>query len=310
MKTDVRLGIVGCSEGTHGKVWAELLSKPEGKKFGMHPVRIWDADSKIAETVAKAVGATFVHNFREAGEDVDGILITELFPDRYLELGRPFLEDGKRVFFNRPFAGSMADAREIVRLARSHGAKIYSASALFNTVAARKAQQQLSEIAPVRLFSMTGPSDHIYFYLPHVIASMVSVLGTGIAKVQSLSLNWRLGDAPHRATTPVVVYVEYGPDSRVGPARGVVQMIGPASKWYGFQLKIFGADVEGEEIRFEVSYDLLLERMAEFFRTGVEPVPHNVILEKTAVFYAALQSARKGGCTVHVVDMIDGSDDI
>src|SRR6266542_2312805 len=27
------IGIVGCAEGTHGKVWAELLASPQGKRF-------------------------------------------------------------------------------------------------------------------------------------------------------------------------------------------------------------------------------------------------------------------------------------
>ena len=302
-KKEVRLGIIGCSQGTHGKVWAEMLSKEEGRKYHMRPYRIWDADADAAETVAKSTGATYVKDFREAGEDVDGILITELFPERYFELSRPFLEAGKRIFFNRPFAGSIADAQEIIRLAQKHGAKIYSASCLFHTKAASKARQQLPEIVPIRLFSMIGRSDHVSFYLPHAIAALISVLGVGVCRVQALSLHCS-GKQPHLVTAPVMVYVEYSPDAYVGAARGVVQMIGPESKWHEFQLKLFGADKESDEIRFESKYDLLLETMADFLRTGIEPVPHRAILEKTAIYHAALQSAREDGRIINIIDTI------
>lgn len=306
MKRAIRLGIVGCAQGGHGRIWADLLSRPEGAKFGMTPARVWDADPQAAAATAAAVGATRVSEPWEAGEQVEGILITELFPSRYLELSRPFLEAGKRVFFNRPFAGSMEQATEIVRLARRHHAKIYSASALFHTAAAKRAQRQLADLVPLALFTVTGPTDHVAFYLPHAIACLTSVLGTGISRVQAVSLD-RTSEHPRLASAPVVVYVEYGADAAVGPARGVMQMMGPGASWYGFRLKMFGAEREGKEIRFEVSYDSLLRHMARFFRTGVEPVPHRVLLEKTAVFYAALRSAEQGGCPVEVSEMIAAS---
>jgi len=303
MNEPLRIGIIGCSESTHGKAWAELLVTPEGRRFGLLPARVWDADPAAAEALARTVGAIAVGDSRDAGSDVDGILITEPLPHRYLELGRPFLQAGRRVFFNRPFAGNVAEAKEIIGLARRHGAKIYSASALFHTTAGEAARRRLPEIAPVRLFNVTGASDHIWFYLPHAIACLVSVLGTGIARVQSVSLEWR-ADAPLHAVAPAVIYVEYGPEAPTGAARGVVEMIGPESPWYGFNLKLFGAGTEADEVRFEVTYDLLLETMAAFFRTGLEPVPHDIILEQTAVFHAALESARQGGCMVNVADLI------
>lgn len=303
MAKETRIGIVGCGDGTHGKVWAELLSDKKGKKYGLKVARVWDSDPKAAEALAEKIGAEAVKDFQSAGEDVDGIMITELFPHRYLELARPFLQKGCKVFINRPFAADLRDAREILRLASKNGAKIYSASALYHTQAAEKAREQLASLGPVKLFTMTGPTDHLYFYLPHAIAALTSVLGCGIARVQALSLTWK-PNARHLSATPVMIYVKYSPQSPVGEARGVIQMIGPAAKWYGFRLKLFGAEKESDEIRFEVSYDRLLENMSVFFKTGLEPVPREVILEQTAVFYAALQSADERGSAVHTDKML------
>jgi len=299
MQDPLKIGIVGCDEGTHGKVWAELLASEGGARFGMKPVRIWDRSPEAARTLARAVGAEAVADAADAGKGVDGVMITELMPDRYRELAAPFLERGMRVFFNRPFAGSVADAHAIVKMAARHGAKVYSASALYHTQTAARALEQLDKIKPLRLFSVTGPTDHLVFYLPHAVAAMVSVLGTGVATVRALSLKTGADD-PARATGPVVVYVEYASDAPIGPARGVIQMIGPGATWYGFSMTMFGAGGEAEPIRFEVTYDHLLETMARFFRTGEEPVPLKTIVEKTCIYHAAIASARRGYTPIDV----------
>jgi predicted dehydrogenase len=271
-----------------------MLAQPENANLGMKPSRVWDQDHAQAEALAQRWGAVAVKDPREIAEETDGILITELFPDGYLELARPFLEAGRRVFLNRPFAGSVADAREIVRLAREHDARIYSASALYHTPAGDAARAKLAEIGEVRLFSVTGPTDHIYFYLPHAIAALISVVGPGIERVQAVRLGAREDD-PRLADGPVVVYAEYA-----SGARGVMQMTGPGVKWYAFRLKLIGTEGEMDEVRFEVSYVPLLETMREFFATGVEPIAAEVLVEKTAVFYGALESARRGGEVVEL----------
>jgi predicted dehydrogenase len=303
---ELKIGIVGCGEGTHGKVWGELLAQPGGARFGMRPVRVWDADPAASAAFAKATGAEVVSAPADVGKDVDGILMTELFPTRYLELSRPFLEAGRRIFYNRPFAASVADAKRILAMARAHDARVYSASALYHTAAGERARAKLRDLGAIRLFNMTGPTDHLGFYLPHAIAALTSVLGVGVEKVQSVSLEPSGPDA-REAIGPVVAYVEYGAKSSHPGARGVVEMIGPGARWYAFVMKLFGAEADGEEIRFEVSYDALLTQMAGFFRTGIEPVGRDVLLEQTAIYYAALQSARKGGRAIRPQELIKGS---
>jgi hypothetical protein len=89
-------------------------------------------------------------------------------------------------------------------------------------------------------------------------------------------------------------------------SRGTVQMIGPRATWYGFTMNLFGANGAGEPIRFEVTYDRLLETIAAFFRTGIEPIPHAVILEKTCIFHAALASAQRASRPVNVARLVAG----
>lgn len=305
MDAPLRIGIIGCGPNTHGKAWGELLAKPEGAGYGMKVVRVWDSTPEHAIALAEKTGATVVRDPVMAGEDTDGVLITEAMPFRYLELARPLLQKGLRIFLNRPFAGSVEDAREILRLADRHGARLYSASALYHTRQAATATEEIKRIQPLRLFNVTGPSDHLLWYLPHAVAAAVSVLGTGVSSVRALSMQTSLDD-PHKVVEPVVVYVEYKRDAPIGPVRGTVQMIGPGASWYGFTMSLFGAHGQAQEIRFEVTYEHLLRTMAEFFRTGVEPIPRDVILEQTAILYGALASARKGGVPVDIPRLIKG----
>jgi hypothetical protein len=296
----LRLGIAGCAESTHGEAWAKMLAAPDGAGLGMRPAAVWDADPGAALALAEAVGARAVPRVEDLAEGTDGILITELFPGRYLELARPFLEAGRRVFLNRPFAGSVADAREILALAECHGAGVYSASALDHTPAAEAARARLADIGKPRLFTLMGCTDHIAFYLPHCIAALASVLGPGIERVAATRLEIRADD-PHLAAGPVVIGAEYGAGAPTAPgAAGSILMAGPACDWYGFRLKVIAEAGEMEEVHFEVTYVPMLRLMREFFATGAEPIPRHTILYKTAVFYAVLESARRGGAMVEV----------
>lgn len=303
MSEPLKVGIIGCAQNTHGRVWAELLARPEGVVFGMKPVKVWDASPEAAQTLAEAIGAEVVRHPAMTGEGTDGVIVAELMPFRYLELVRPLLEKGLRVFLNRPFAGSVEDAGAIIRLAQKHGARIYSASALYHTRAAATAKDELRRVHPLRLFNLTGPSDHLTFYLPHGIAALVSVLGTGVSTVRTVAMPMDARD-PHKVTGPVVVCVRYDETSPVGPACGTIQMIGPAASWYGFSLNMFGAHGEAQTTHFDVTYEHLLHTMAKFFQTGEEPIPRDVVLEKTCIYYAALTSARKDGAPVNVQRLI------
>src|SRR5437762_900321 len=61
---------------------------------------------------------------------VDGVLIESQQGDAHLPRARPFLEAGLPLFIDKPFANSLHDAREIVRLAGRHGSPLFSSSSL------------------------------------------------------------------------------------------------------------------------------------------------------------------------------------
>ncbi|TJZ67452.1 Gfo/Idh/MocA family oxidoreductase [Chitiniphilus eburneus] len=288
----LRLGIVGCAPFTHGRMWAEQWQRePE---HGLIAARLWDDDPAIAGQLAERLGASVADSPDAVADDCDGILITVLDADRYLELVRPHLLAGRRVFLNRPLAGNLGDAREILALAEAHGARVYSASALLHTHAAERIRAVLAELGELRFFSVTGPTDTADWYLPHLFACLAGTLGCGLARVLHADLPCIDGD-PHRLSGPAIVSVEYGQDAAIGPVRGVLALVGPGSDWYGFTLKLYGSLGISQDLEFDVGYGLMFAAMRDFFATGAEPLPRALMLEQTAAHYAVLRAAREGG---------------
>ncbi|GHD56911.1 Gfo/Idh/MocA family oxidoreductase [Jeongeupia chitinilytica] len=287
----LRLGIIGCGPGSHGLMWAGQWQQQPA--HGLVAARFWDADPAVAATLAAETGASHALSADAVGDDCDGVVITGLDPRDYLALARPHLLAGRRVFLNRPLAGSPDDARELLALADRHGGAVYSASALMHTGAAARVRQALTEIGPLRFFTLTGPTDTADWYLPHLYACLASTLGTGLERIVHAELPCNDGN-PHQLVAPASTLVEYGADSAVGPVRGVLSLLGPDSAWYGFTLKLFGQTQSAPEIEFDVGYTLLFEAMRRFFTDGTRPIPADLMLEQVDAYYATLAAARTG----------------
>ncbi|AOY02002.1 Gfo/Idh/MocA family oxidoreductase [Jeongeupia sp. USM3] len=287
----LRLGIVGCDPASHGLMWARQWHRqPE---HGLIAACIWDADRDIAAALATETGARIAPSAEAAGDGCDGIVIASLDPRDYLALARPHLIAGRRVFLNRPMAGSPADARELLALADRHGGAVYSASALLHTHAAATVRQALADLGALRFFTLTGPTDTADWYLPHLYACLASTLGPGLARIVHAELPCTDGD-PHRLHAPASVIVEYAADAAIGPVRGVLSLLGPDSDWYGFTLKLYGQKQSAAEIDFDVGYALLFAQMRRFFAEGALPVSPSLMLEQVDAHYATLAAARLG----------------
>jgi hypothetical protein len=71
-----------------------------------------------------------VGSIEELCRKVDAVLLESVDGRPHLDQVRPVLAAGKRVFIDKPFAGSYRDAREIVRLAKESGTPFFSTSSL------------------------------------------------------------------------------------------------------------------------------------------------------------------------------------
>ena len=214
---------------------------------------------------------------------VDAVMILSVDGRIHLEQARQVLPARKPVFIDKPFAASLADAREIVRLAREHGTPLFSTSS-------RRYSPTLPPVlkateGKVRAVLSYGPMQiepnhpDLFFYGIHAVEGLYTVLGPGCVSLQRT----------HTADTDVVTGV--WPDGRVGTVHGIRNAKAP------FGMIVFGADGPVREDA-DMSYVPMLQDVLTFFRTGVSPVPLETTLEIIAFMEAAEESKRRGGAPV------------
>lgn len=290
----IRIGIVGCAEHTHGKMWAKMLTSSESRDYGMQVTKLYDQDISVSMELADELGLAAVDSLEEMANAVDGVLITEAYPINYLKLARPFLERGMPVFLNRPFAASIAQAKQIIELAWAHDARIFSASALDYTRAAQKLKDALKSVDDVRYFSLITPTANYYWYLPHAIAVLNSVFGLSIEYVQASGIAISEMNE-HEISKPLSMSVAYRKEAKYPALFGHITQLGGDIAWYGFKLKIITSNAELEEKTIDVGYEQLFHQMSVFFNTKKEPIPREEILHKTIVFHKMIESIQEGG---------------
>jgi len=288
----VRLGIVGY-EG-HGSVFADELSAGLGERIGLTVTHLWHRET-LPDAVRERLRVTVVPAPTDMIGKVDGVFIAEELPQRYLELATPFVKAGVRTFLNRPLAGSAADAAELIALGRASGNPVFAASLLAVDPGVLAARRECATFAPIKVANVTGPSNHFWWYVPHAISILTTVLGPGVEEIQTHDFAWDQPGVTVRG--PLVIFFRYAADSPAGPARGTIQIV-PGTQpgdWYGFRLKLFG-HAESPEYPFMkpepgVSVWMpLYQAMLAFFRDGTIPFSDRELLEVPLVLDMVLRS--------------------
>jgi predicted dehydrogenase len=231
------MGVVGY-EG-HCSLFTKELNGGLGAKIGLVVTHVWHSGSIAQEDKAK-YGFAVVATPEEMIGKVDGVFVAEALPFRYPELAAPFIKAGVRTFLNRPLAASALEAAELIKLGRQSGNPILAASALAVDPEVMAIRQKRAEFAPIKVVNVTGPGDHFWNYVPHLISALVGGLGAGIEEIHTHDLS--LDAQGIKIRNPLIVFFRYGPDSDVGPVRGTLQMVtgGQPDDWYGFRMKLFG----------------------------------------------------------------------
>ncbi len=177
-----KIGVLGI--GSHNFA-TRFKTRPEGytRDILARPYGIWDDHPGLAEAVK---GSTYEKVFTDPvqlAKECDCIHIEHADYRKALELAQPGLEMGKPTFINRPFAGSIADAEEIVRLAKVYDAPLMSASSLEFGEEVPEMQAFIKEYGPLRTYEAYGPEAHFTWHFPHVINYAHAALGGGIDSV-------------------------------------------------------------------------------------------------------------------------------
>lgn len=290
---DLRLGIIG-TDTSHATAFTQVLNNPSDPNHvaGARVVAAWKGGSPDIHESATRVdryaaelkdkwGIKLVDSIAQLCPDVEGLLLESVDGRPHLEQFRQAVECGKPVFIDKPLASSVADAREIARLARDKSIPWFSSSSLrYSPIADLRRPDVRSAIvwAP-------GPLEphqqlDLSWYGIHGIEMLYTVLGTGCVEVS-------------RVSTPDfdVITGKWG-DGRVG----TVHLQRPYGRYGGIvylkdQHVIAMPDVS-------VDYAPLVREIVKFMETKTPPVSNEETLEIFAFMDAAQRSAAGGGALV------------
>jgi len=289
---DLKAGIIG-TDTSHVPAFTDLLHKhPEWRIRVVAAYPGGSPDMPDSATRVQKYAKEIQDKHRVEGVEsieallakVDVVMLESVDGRPHLAQARPVLKAGKRLFIDKPFAGNLADAREIVGLAKETGTPFFSCScARFQPEIWRlRADAGVGKVTKVQGSSPMHLEPHhpdLFWYGIHGVEALYTVLGPGCVSV-SRKIEGNLDVTTGRWK-----------DGRIGVFRGVKQGD------YTPIVKVWG-DKGEYETPGGFDYSGLVRVMAEFFHTGKPPIDPQETLEIVEFMTAAQLSSDRGGAEV------------
>ena len=236
-------------------------------------------------------GVPLVEQPEEIIGQAEAVMVESVDGSVHLDRARAFIEAGLPTYIDKPFACSLADARQLADLAASHQVPIFSSSSLRYAPEVVSALRQIDQIGNFIGVEVSTPaSQHprnpgLFHYGIHGVEMLYTLMGAGCQAVWSVS------------NEDVDLVAGLWPDGRVGTVRGIRR--GSA----GFGFTIYG---EKQILRSAVSttfiYRELLKQIVQMFQTGQSPLPISETLEIVGFIEAANSSAEHDGQRIPLAD--------
>jgi hypothetical protein len=298
---EVRIGLIGL-DTSHVIAFTKLINDttdknhvPGGRVVAAYKggsLDIESSRSRVEEYTRKlqdTFGVKIVSTIEELCGQVDAVMLESVDGRPHLEQARPVIKAGKRLFIDKPVAGSLRDAIEIYRLAKAGKVPCFSSSAyrFYKSLVELKN----TDVGEVRGAISYGPAElephhpDLFWYGIHPTEALFTILGRGCEKVVRTTT----------ADTDVVTGIWSG--GRVGTLRGLRHMSTPP------KVIVFGTKAVAEQ-KGSGDYSPLVTEIMKFFETGVAPVSPEETLEIFAFMEAADESKRRGGCSVELAEIM------
>ena len=301
----LKLGIVG-TDTSHVIAFTKILHDPKNPDHvdGAKIVAAFKGGSpdvesshtrveRFATEIRDKYGVEIVASIEELLSKVDAVLLESVDGRPHLAQVRAVFKAKKRVFIDKPFAASYADAREIVRLSRESNTPFFSSSSLryANDVVALKSKPELGGILGALAFSPSPTEPHhpdLFWYGIHGVETLYTLMGPGCESVSRTN------------SAGADVVTGKWKDGRLGTFRGIRE----GKQDYG--AVVFGAKATATTTPpMKVDYRNLLVEIIKFFQTGVAPIQPEETLEMMAFMEAADLSKARGGAPVALKEITD-----
>jgi hypothetical protein len=298
---DLRIGLIGL-DTSHVIAFTKLLNDPAdpnhvpggkvvaGFKGGSPDIE--SSRSRVegyTQQLQTDLGVAIVDSIEALCGQVDAVMLESVDGRPHLEQARPVIRAGKRLFIDKPVAGSLRDAVEIYRLAREKNVPVFSSSSYryYDSLV----QVKKTDVGEIRSVISYGPAHlephhpDLFWYGVHPTEALFTILGTGCETVARTTT----------ADTDVVTGLWAG--GRVGTLHALRK--GPTPP----KVIVFGTKAVAEQ-QGSGDYAPLIREVIRFFQTGVAPVSPEETLELFAFMEAADESKRLGGQPVKVREVL------
>ena len=296
----LRAGIIGL-DTSHAIAFTKALNaeNPEPRYAGVrvtvaYPQGSRDIESstsrvpKYTEQV-KALGVEIVDSIDALLKKCDVVLLESNDGRVHLEQAIPVFKSGKRVFIDKPVAGSLAQCIAIYDAAAKYKVPMFSSSSLRYT-------PKMKAIASGSCGDVLGASTYgpcalekthpdLFWYGVHGVEMLFALMGPECESVARVSTS----------EADVVTGVWKG--GGVGIYRG------NRNCKYDFGGEAFFKK-SVEQINDYGGYDMLLEEIVKFFKGGQPPVTAEETIAIFAFMEAADESKRQGGVPVKIADVL------
>jgi len=302
----IKVGVLACERYVHTKsIWGPIIQPERLAKKARTPTRctamqithVWDLDHQAAEAYARDYeGARAVDGYADMVGQVDGVILDDFDScQHFVELARPYLEAGTPMFINRPFAMNLADAHQIIELARRHDAPIMCGSTFEFAPEIEHIKQRVAECAPLSGYTVANSMSDYATHGVHGLMFAHACVGGGIRSVSYQTPDWHMPNG--------ILVIEHEPRDGGKPFYGCVQEITGTWGW----IRVFGKSGFEQSVLSGAYFWLpLLLEMQRMFQTREMPQPYETILEKTKVFLAGFKShVECGGAPVRLDEIGD-----
>ncbi len=302
---DLRVGLVGL-DTSHVTAFTRLLNDPKAQNHipGARVVVAFkggspDIESSITRVegytkeLQQSYGVKILDSIEEVCKEVDAVLLTSVDGRPHLDQVRPILRAGKRVFIDKPVAGTLKDAIAIYRLAKARNVPLFSCSSyrFYDSLAELK-RTDVGDLKGVFSYGPAPTEAHhpdLFWYGIHPTEALFTILGPDCQTVSRTT------------TASMDVVTGIWSEGRMGVLTGLRTGYSP------HKVILFGTKAIAEQ-KGGGDYAPMLREVIKFFQTGIVPVSPEETLAIMAFMEAADESKRQGGKPVSIREMFEKND--
>ena len=285
------VGIIGL-DTSHSVAFAKALNavSPDPVYDGYKVVAAYPQGSKDIESSVKRIagytedvkklGVEITTSIKDLLSKVDVVLLETNDGRLHLEQALEVFKAGKRMFIDKPVAGTLSDTIAIFEASKKYKIPVFSASSLRyikGVEAIDKSKVLGADTYSPAVLEKTHPD--FFWYEVHGVETLYTVMGTGCKSVSRVS------------TPDTDIVVGVWADGRTGTFRGT------RTGKHDYGGTVFTQD--GNKILGPYAgYEPLLVDIIKYFKTGEVPVTPEETIEIFTFMEAADESKRQGGKSI------------